>query len=298
MEIDGEKLKFYYRNMLTDVPNTRKLLRKVVALMKTPDDWAVLPRLLEGVCVQAKLRIGDDIKAKLTRNASMAGCVHTILTCAREVQRTNFTLDSYEVVASLLTNIQLEALQADLSEEATKTALQRTERVIEMLEDKKHQRKPTKKVQLEENAVTFPLYKDPVILGARLHMAAARAVKHQGGVDETGKLAKYAKEIAALWPEGKKARELYQLDAFSSNKSQAGGELKHPTSKLITLAPLQNGFALAAQVLKDDEKLAAHMTSIAQALEEENQEAWKEGALRESAQAYGIYKRLLNKEFQ
>lgn len=290
MEIDGEKLRFYYRDLLTEMPNTKALLRRVTSLMKTPDDWAVLPRLLEGVCVQAKRKLGKDHYAKLVRNASMAGCVHTVLTCAREVKRTNFKLDNHEVVGDLLANIQVEALRAGFSEEETVKALQRTERVMEMLEDENHQPRP-KRGETEVNL--FPLHKDPVFLASRLHMAAAVAVKHRGGVDEEGKVAKYAREVVALWPEGKGLSDLYELDAYTGGKTTAR-HLKHPSNMVITAAPVQNGMELAAQVV--DEELAKQLRSRAQALAKDVEEAWAKDPLRAGSKMHEVYEKLINKQ--
>lgn len=292
MEIDGEKLRFYYRDLLKEMPNTKDLLRKVVALMKTPDDWAVLPRLLEGVCVQGKRKLKKDDYSKLVRKASLAGCVHTVLTCAREVKRTNFKLDNREVVTDLLANIQVEAVRADYSEEATNKALQRTERVMEMLEDENHQPK-LKRGQTE--AHIFPLYKEPIFLAARLHMAAALAVKHRGGVDEDGKVTKYAKELVTLWPENQGMSDLYKTDEHTGGKANAE-RLRHPAKMLITGAPVQNGMQLAAQVV--DAELAKELRNRAQAVAKDVQAAWAQKPLREGSRMYEVYDKLINRELK
>ena len=285
MEIDGEKLRFYFTDKVRAVPSTKKALYEIVDLMKTPDDWAILPRLLEGLCVQAGRKLRYDQYGKLIRRAAMAGCLHTVLTCAREVKRTKFKLDSHEIANDLMINIQAEAILSDWDAAETGKALQRTERVLDMLEEDDHQ--PTKKKDAATKA-TYPLYKDPLILGARLHMAAAMAVKHNGGVDSDGKVAKYARELVALWPEGRNALELYGEQDFKADPSLR--HLRHDTQVVFTVAPLLNGFRLAAQVV--DPELAQQLESRAAVLEKELSAALARKPMREGGRMQQVYLKL------
>lgn len=285
MEIDGEKLRFYFTDKVRAVPSTKKSLYEIIDLMKTPDDWAILPRLLEGLCVQAGRKLRYDQYGKMIRRASMAGCIHTILTCAREVKRTNFKLDSQELANDLMINIQVEAILSDWDAAETAKALQRTERVLDMLEEEEHQ--PAKK-KGETVARTYPLYKDPLILGGRLHMAAAMAVKHNGGVDADGKVAKYAREIVALWPEGRGVVDLYGEEDLKADPSLE--HLRHGTQIVYTVAPLLHGFRLAAQVV--DSELAQQLESRAAMLEKELSGALERRPLREGGRTQQVYLKL------
>jgi hypothetical protein len=285
MEIDGEKIRFYFTDKVRAVPSTKKALYEIVDLMKTPDDWAILPRLLEGICVQAGRKLRYDQYGKLIRRASMAGCIHTILTCAREVKRTNFKLDNQEIANDVMINIQTEAIMSDWDAAETAKALQRTERVLDMLEEKEHQ--PSKKKD-DTATSTYPLYKDPLILGARLHMAAAMAIKHNGGVDSDGNVTKYAREIVALWPEGKSALELYGEEDFKADPSLE--HLRHDTQIILTVAPLLSGFRLAAQVV--DAELAQQLESRAATLESELSGALARKPMREGGRMQQVYLKL------
>jgi hypothetical protein len=285
MEIDGEKLRFYFTDKVRAVPSTKMSLYQVIDLMKTPDDWAILPRLLEGLCVQAGRKMRYEQYGKMIRRASMAGCIHTILTCAREVKRTNFKLDSHEIANDVMINVQVEAILSDWDAAETAKALQRTERVLDMLEEKDHQ--PTqKKGQTAKR--TYPLYKDPLILGARLHMAAAMAVKHNGGVDSDGNVAKYAREIVALWPEGRGVLDLYGEEDFRADQSLR--HLRHDTQVVFTVAPVLHGFRLAAQVV--DAELAQQLESRAATLEKELSAALARRPVREGGRMQKVYLKL------
>jgi hypothetical protein len=291
MEIDGEKLRFYFTDKVREVPSTKKALYDMIDLMKTPDDWAILPRLLEGLCVQAGRKLRYPQYGKIIRRASKAGCIHTILTCAREVKRTNFKLDCHEIVNDIMIAVQEAAINSNWDDAETAKALQRTERVVDMLEEKDHQ--PVKKKSDDDNASepTYPLWKDPVILGARLHMAAVAAAEHSSGVDLDGKVAKYAREIVALWPEGRGALELYGEEDFKAESSL--GHLRHDTQITFTVAPILHGFRKAAQVVAPTEpELAQQLESRAATLEKELSAALARRPLREGSRLQQLYVKL------
>lgn len=285
MEIDGEKLRFYYTDKVRGVPSTKKSLYDAINLMRTPDDWAVLPRLLEGLCVQAGRKLRYDQYCKIVRRAAMAGCIHTVLTCAREVKRTNFRIDTQEMANDVMINVQVEAVNAGFEEAATLKALQRTERVLDMLEEPDHQ--PVKK-KADTTARRYPLWKDPLILGARLHMAAAVAVKHNSGVDLDGKVAKYAKELVALWPEGKGALELYSEEDVAADPTLK--HLRHDTQIIYTVAPLLHGFRLAEKVVEPE--LAEQLRTRADVLEKELSAALERTPVDEGRRMGQVYRKL------
>jgi hypothetical protein len=286
MEIDGEKLRFYYTDLMRDLPNTGATIRRILDLLKTPDDWAILPRLLEGLYVQSRRKLKFPNACKIIRRASIAGCTHTIMTCAREVKRTNFKLDKHEKANDLMVSIQTEAILNDFDEAETAKALQRTERVLDMLEEKDHQ--PLKRQRLQREGGTYPLWKDPLLLGARLHMAAAMAVKHRGGADADGKVAKYARELVALWPEGKGMLELYSDQDARVDPSVK--HLRHPVQVLHTAAPVRHGFELAAQVV--DGELAQQLRERGRALERDLTVALAERPLEDGRRLHQIYSKL------
>jgi hypothetical protein len=286
MEIDGEKLRFYYTDRLRDLPNTQAALHKIINLLKTPDDWAILPRLLEGLVVQSKRKLKYPNICMLIRRASIAGCLHTIMTCAREVKRTGFRLDQHEKACDLMVNIQIEAILSDFDEGETSKALQRTERVLDMLEEEGHQ--PTIRKDREIPDRSYPLHKDPILLAGRLHMAAAMAVKHQNGQDTDGKVAKYARELVALWPEGRGVLELYTEDDAKADKSLK--HLDHPVQIIYTSALALHGFQLAAQVV--DSELADQLRARCLGLERDLGEALAERPLADGRRLHQVYRKL------
>jgi hypothetical protein len=285
MEIDGEVLKFYYTNLMNDIPNTRNIVFEAVNRMKTPEDWENLPRLLEGVCVHAGRKLKHFDYPKLIRKAAFQGQLRVIFACVREVKRTGFKLSSSETVNELLVWVQKEAIESGWDKAATEQALAWTERVVESLEDEKHH--PTRKSG-EVDLKAFPLFRDPQVLAARLHMAAALATKHNGGEDVDGKVTKYVKELISLWPEGKGLMELHPKEAYEERKELR--YLQNENGFLWYAAPILSGFKMAAEVV--DPVLAEQLKRRIEPLEKEVEKAWNAGE-GSAGKGRDIYTKLL-----
>jgi len=234
IEIDGEILKFYHQNPLKgDIPETKKTLREIIHRLKTPEDFANLRPLLEGLN-QAGRRINDITRAQLTRIVCERGHHVELLDCARSVKRTGFRLDSHEVVLKLLSAIQMEAVNAGWAPAATRQALRRAEMVFELLESKDHQR-TTKSGA--ENAL--PLQSTPMTILAPMHLAAAL-----GDVEKT---TKFARDLVRVWPQGQQSLTAAQQAMVADTTTI----LKGSSAKLMFISPLAYGLQRAAAVVED-----------------------------------------------
>ncbi|KAH8894940.1 hypothetical protein GQ53DRAFT_804549 [Thozetella sp. PMI_491] len=266
VEIDGEVLRFRHENLFT-LPNTRKLFLSALRNMKTAEDLKLLPRLLEGICVQAGRKLPWEDLNKIIRKTQLQGCFYVALDCVAASKRTNFRLTRSEVVNNLLTALQEEAINKDFERESTEKMLAWSVRVIEMLEDPAH--KPRRNERLHWTS-GFPLSRDPQILSARLHLAAALALKHNEGKDEGGKVAKYADEIVKLWPSGAGLLDLHEKEAYTDrNRLQY---LQQPNGFLWYASPILNGLNWASQVVQD-QRLSAELQTRSAAVEKEIQQA-------------------------
>ncbi|KAK3682669.1 hypothetical protein B0T22DRAFT_291600 [Podospora appendiculata] len=246
MEVDGEELRFGYIDPLHDLPDTKKLVTEAVGAMKTPTDFRNLPALLEGLRLAHRF-VKDSVYQKMIRRAGMHGCIDVILDCVKQVKRTGLRLDNSQSINELLAFIQKEALASGWDKKETERALRRTQALVDMLEEEPLHW-PTKNPKGKKVFRGFPFYRDPQILAARLHMAAAMAVKHQGGHDVDGKVAKYARELLGLWPTDKGLLELHPVEAYASDAEMR--YLLNRNSFLWFASPVLNGLRLAAQVVE------------------------------------------------
>ncbi|KAI0506772.1 hypothetical protein F5B22DRAFT_650420 [Xylaria bambusicola] len=266
IDIDGEIIKFRYKNPLTDLPNTRKSVMTAITKFKTAADFANLKPLLEGIYYTGrKLQHGNY--AKILRVTCAKGHVYDMIDCARSVRRTGYKIDSSEKVNELLHYVQLKARDAEWDEAETRQALRWADMVVEMLYDEAHQPKHPKDQPSLPGEI--PLNRDPMVLAAQLHLAAVLASRYEVGEEILDKVHKLAQDIVLLWPEGKKLKELQPAELY-----QYGGRYAYLVyaDKFVSLAtPLLHGLETAAKVVKPE--LASQLQARCDTLRAEIDEA-------------------------
>ncbi|KAK7753499.1 hypothetical protein SLS62_004574 [Diatrype stigma] len=283
IEIDGEVLKFRHMDPFQgDIPAARKSLIDAVSQFDAPEDFANLKPLLEGVHY-TKYRLDPSVYAKIVRICGARGRIYQALECARAARTTGLRLDTSEKANEALHFVQLKALDADYDPAETARALRWADRVIDMLADPQHQPTRRKKaVRLVRGQ--HPLDRDPQVLLARLHLAAALAKNPPEAAEEAAeaevedkaaataaaavarigrgalvqRVGEYAHTIVKLWPrtgdseegEPKKLRDLQPSELYE-DENQMGYLLE--ANKFVTLAaPLLRGLDLAAEVLRSE----------------------------------------------
>ncbi|KAI1658219.1 hypothetical protein F4813DRAFT_389002 [Daldinia decipiens] len=288
IEIDGEVLKFRYQNPFKDIPQTRRSILDAIALFETPDDFANLRPLIEGVAY-ARRRFDQGFYCKIVRMLGVKGRIFEAIELARMVARTGFRLDSSEKVNEVMHFVVMKAIDAaENPVEETAKALRWAEMVLELLQLKAHQPKRLKTDPVVKGEL--PLHRDPMVLLAPLHLAAALVSKQGDEVDEAvvDKLVKYARDVARLWPEGKNLSEVQPKALYDEIDKM--GYLKEPSKFLAITAPLLRGLDIAVEVLEaDNAELAAQLRSRRDVLAVEVQEARAEAAekRREAAEEAG-----------
>ncbi|KAG7290398.1 hypothetical protein NEMBOFW57_000398 [Staphylotrichum longicolle] len=283
MEIDGVVHKFRYVNKAADLPSTRRTLIDALHLMKTPSDFQNLPALLEG-CKRARHAVPPELQNKMLRLAATHNSLQVIIECVKAVERTGFKLNSSENINQLLIWAQWPAITSGWDEAKTKTALKQVRLILNILEsDKNH-------LPSAELKGAFPFYRDPQVLASRLHMAAARAVYHQGGKDVDGTVTKYAEELVKLWPEGAGLLDL-QPDAAYRNRDTFR-YLLNRNYYLWFASPVLNGLTLAANVV--DPGLAMQLQNRADKVDEEVKAALASPDRKQGGRGDQMYNALFN----
>ncbi|KAH8156451.1 hypothetical protein CIB48_g11795 [Xylaria polymorpha] len=266
MEIDGEVLKFRHQNVMTDIPDTRQSVIKALNLFEAPADFANLQPLLEGIA-NAGRKLKPSFYVSILRIVAYKGHIYQIIDCARSVRRTGYKLDTSEKVNEVLHFVQMKARDADWDEAQTRQALNWAEMVIDMLHDEAHQPKRDQSEPVLPGEL--PLNRDPMVLAAPLHLAAVLVARHGAGEDVLDKVNKLARDVVALWPEGKKLKEVQPPELYDDFEKM--GYLLRPT-KFITIAtPLLHGLETAIEVVEPE--LAAQLRTRRDTLAAEIQEA-------------------------
>ncbi|KAI1106270.1 hypothetical protein F4804DRAFT_301353 [Jackrogersella minutella] len=280
MEIDGEVIKFRYRSPFREIINTRTSLFQALTHFSTPEDFANLSPLLEGLA-NAKRIIRPQWYCKIIRICGDQGFINVILECARAVRRTNFKLNSSESSVSVLHYIQMKAVDSDWDPEETAQALRWAEMVLDMLQEPEHL--PKVKTEAEDEG-QLPLHKDPLALLAPLHLAAALVLKQGAEADPAllEKVTRYAKDIILLWPEGKGLKEIQPAVLYEDDKPLE--YLMLPNKFTGFASPLLYGLQTAAKLITDPE-LAAQLQARADLLAEEVSDAREKARLSKEAAA-------------
>ncbi|RYP49695.1 hypothetical protein DL768_004631 [Monosporascus sp. mg162] len=274
IEIDGEVLKFRHMNPLAgDIPETRRSVIQAVSRFETADDFVNLQPLLEGIYYTSR-KFDAGFYAKILRLAGQRGRVYDALACARMARRTGLRLDSSEKANEVLHFVQFKAIDAGFAPADTARALRWAELVIDMLADEQHQPRRRKDEPPAEGEL--PLDRDPQVLLARLHLAAAlaRSRRAEGGgeADEAAvveKVNKYAADIVGVWPEGKRLKDLQPAVLYEDEEKM--GYLLEPNKFVVLAAPLLYGIETAIDVVEPE--LAGQLRSRRDTLEAEVQEA-------------------------
>ncbi|KAI1365214.1 hypothetical protein F5Y08DRAFT_338926 [Xylaria arbuscula] len=266
IEIDGEVINFRYLNPLTDLPNTQNTTGLAIKQFETVADFANLKPLLEGIHHTGR-KIKPHFYVGIARIVGTKGHIYEIIECARSARRTGFKLDNSEKVNEVLHHVQMKARYADWDKAETKQALRWAEMVVEMLHDEVHQPKRSKDDPVLPGEI--PLARDPMVLGAPLHLAAILASRYEAGEEILDKVHKLAQDVVAVWPEGKKLRELYPAELYAEEVKM--GYLLPPNKMVVYGTPLLHGFETAAKVVKPE--LASQLQSRCSMLRAEIDEA-------------------------
>ncbi|KAI0014106.1 hypothetical protein F4779DRAFT_560742 [Xylariaceae sp. FL0662B] len=267
IEIDQEIFKFRHLNPFNgDIPEARRSVMSAIQQFETPEDFANLRPLLEGVA-HTGYNLDPSFYCKIVRVVGRKGHIHDLIECARGVRRTNLKLDSSEKANEVMHWVQMKAIESQWDEEETRQALRWAEMVIDMLQSDEHQparRKDEAPIQGE-----LPLSRDPMVLLAPLHLAAALVSKYEPKEEIVEQLNKHANDIVRLWPEGKKLTEVQPKELYE--KEHGMGYLRD-LNKFVTLAaPLMYGLETAVKVVEPP--LASQLQSRLDLLAAEVQEA-------------------------
>ncbi|KAI1640915.1 hypothetical protein F4809DRAFT_587962 [Biscogniauxia mediterranea] len=266
MEIDGEILKFRHLNRLAgDVPPTQPSVLEAVSKFNTKKDFANFLPLLEGV--QGTKNFDSNFYCKVIRLLGEKDRIQTMIECARRVKTTGFRLNQSEKVVKMLFYIQMKAIKSNWDLGETRQALRWAEMVLEMLQEEEHQVPEKRSGEPVEGQL--PLFRDPLVLLAPLHLAATLA-KHEEAKDEVrDKIAKYAKAVTIPWPEQKGLKQVQPKDLYKYRRSMY--YLKEPNTFVTLATPLLYGLERAVEVA--DPEQAAKLDARRKILAAEVQEA-------------------------
>ncbi|KAK3356946.1 hypothetical protein B0T25DRAFT_579094 [Lasiosphaeria hispida] len=287
LTIDGEELRFGYRDRLTELPNTKKSFKQAVDAMAAAKDFQNLPKLLEGVTQHAARKLDPSFYSMVVRKAGKNGDIQLILDAVRNVKRTGLKLDHSITINELLVLIQKAAIDEDWQLRALELALKRTQTVLDLLEgEPRHAPSRARGPEIR----SFPFYRDPQFLAMRLHLAAALAIKQSGGKGTKERVVKYTEELLRLWPGKAGLLDLQPAEAYKYEFEM--GYMLDRNVYLWAAAPVLNGLKLAAEVVEPE--LAKQLLKRARKVEEEAKAALE--ATADTGRGVMLYKQIFEEQ--
>ncbi|KAI9725082.1 MAG: hypothetical protein M1812_000358 [Candelaria pacifica] len=242
-EVGEEKIKLQHINQLTDKPNVRTSIARMLDLMGEFNEWNNLPAFLVGLH-KAKSPLRGPTLERIARRANGAGRQDVVMNCIRMFGKTDFVLKDQAVVREVMLGAHMRAQQGSWEELPTRKALAQAEKVVELLENPAHS--GGYKVEKHDPRA------QPDIIGVVLELAAVRASSHLGGKDEDGKVLTYAERLWATWGNADLISETW----YDANQ------------KLSMWAPTWNGLKMAAKVLEPESSALGNINHSLRDLEQ------------------------------
>ena len=258
MRIGKEVLPLKPLNHLKDEPDTRKSVARILALMKTGQDWSNLPRFLEGLKT-AKRKLGAQMWEKIVRRAGMEGRLGIVMECARRVEATGLGMGQVGVVREVMLVI-VDGVNSACDHEQKRgwtdaptlnAAAQMVTAVWSMTGETPHI-----KTRKDDSSSADPR-RAPEIVGIVLQTLAARALAQNSSPSpiDLAEIERFADRLLKLWSEQTKSPKL-QPTAPPTTKSKNNNIQPVPAANatLLTHAPIWHALQLSKSLFQQPDQ--------------------------------------------
>ncbi|TFB05686.1 hypothetical protein CCMA1212_002009 [Trichoderma ghanense] len=209
IEVEGLEHKFSSIDRFRDIDNSKAVLSKALASMRTRDDWANLGTLLAGY-KKAGIRLKANHWGKIVRMAGQSGNVLAVIECAKQAEKTGLVLTNPETVVRVLSYVNDKITNSHWDEAETKQAQKWAEQVLDLLQRKEH--------MVEGQPTRERLHFSRVVRGMTLFTrASAIKVKRDAGEPIVSDIVLLRDEIqllSSLW-KGETDANLEELPDFA-----------------------------------------------------------------------------------
>ncbi|KAL6895911.1 hypothetical protein HDV57DRAFT_30600 [Trichoderma longibrachiatum] len=137
IEVEGLEHKFSSIDRFRDIDNSKRILSKALASMRSRDDWANLGTLLAGY-KKAGIRLKANHWGKIVRMAGQSGNILAVIECAKQAEKTGLLLTNPETVVRILSYVNDKITDSRWGEAETKQAQKWADQVLDLLQRKEH----------------------------------------------------------------------------------------------------------------------------------------------------------------
>lgn len=247
IELDGLEHKFSTIDRFKDIPNSKQVFHAAVTQMQTKEDWDNLATLFAGYN-KAGIRLKSWNYNRTVRLAGEKKSIYTIIDCAKQSQKTGFTLKDRECVTQLLLQINNKIVKSPKSQWAKEAAqaAKWTDIVLDLLHRPEH-------------ATESKLHRSAFVRSLALYaQATAVQAKQQAGQDVEADLKALAENVeflAARWSQFK-TNDVSKIEEFTALCPRLHGwnpqlSVLPGTAYVNALAQCIKGASLARELLGD-----------------------------------------------
>ncbi|KAL7820167.1 hypothetical protein V8C44DRAFT_346863 [Trichoderma aethiopicum] len=137
IEVEGLEHKFSSIDRFRDIDNSKRILSRALASMRSRDDWANLGTLLAGY-KKAGIRLKANHWGKIVRMAGQSGNILAVIECAKQAEKTGLLLTNPETVVRILSYVNDKITDSRWAEAETKQAQKWADQVLDLLQRKEH----------------------------------------------------------------------------------------------------------------------------------------------------------------
>ncbi|QUC18618.1 uncharacterized protein UV8b_02859 [Ustilaginoidea virens] len=266
IEVDGLEHKFSSIDRFKDVENSKKALSRALEHMHTPEDWTNLGPLLAGYR-RAGIRLKAKHLGKIVRVAGTRGQIFAVIECAKQSDKTGFTLKNPEVVARVFAFINdkiSKAARETPDGPETKQALTWTEMVLDLLQRPEH--------TVDDAQTRQRLHFSPLVRGMTLFARASAARLGAASERDLNLLRDEVALLVSLWGDAAnkdllEVAEIAKLtpaaERDAAQKSNYIPRALNVSSYVQVLAQNIKGIEIAQEILGDE---AQGLSAISTAL--------------------------------
>jgi hypothetical protein len=248
-----------------DRPRVRRVLLDALKLMKVPEDFQNVPKILEGL-TRAGRRYGPSLNTKIVRTFNEKELQKLTISCARAYKQTGFMLGDPEIAEEAMLGAHLVAQQGKWTKDSVELAFKNAVEIAQMLDATE----TVSQVQIHRghSRVFHSGYIEngspsarPHIIGVLLELSAIQAVKFNHGINDTdNQVQNYAAKFDTSWTNNK-----YQ---WERSEISAGQAAHHHSQTLTRWLPAWKGIQVALKVKNLDaglkQKLKEHLAILDQ----------------------------------
>ncbi|MCJ1316036.1 hypothetical protein MMC15_001356 [Xylographa vitiligo] len=227
---------------LRDEPATAPAFHALLALLRTPADWLVLPLFLAGLRSSGRT-LRPALLEKMVRRAAAAGRMGVVGECARMVARTGVRLDSVGLAREALWGAVQTGILAGWSAEGTAAAARQAEGLLVLMEEPAHVAGGAK----PRAAGGGDPRRAPEVLGAGMGLVALRALRAGEG-DVGGRVERGATRMLGCW--GNADLSVREEGWWDANRA------------LMCWAPVEVGMRVAVRVLGEGSELGRRLEEV------------------------------------